>query len=140
MYSSYTAASFPRAMELAARDGVNLEGALTWAFEFEDQPLFAGFCALASDGLDLPVLNVFRMFGKKWAGQRLVMHSSAGLDAETIRLHGRARQLPRRPPPSPVLTKTNLPSLLWHYHHDNHRRNWRRPLRLDQLDHLGVVK
>jgi xylan 1,4-beta-xylosidase len=35
MYSSYTAASFPRAWELAQEAGVNLEGALTWAFEFE---------------------------------------------------------------------------------------------------------
>jgi xylan 1,4-beta-xylosidase len=45
MYSSYTAASFPRAMELAEKHGVNLQGALTWAFEFEDQPPFAGFRA-----------------------------------------------------------------------------------------------
>ena len=34
MYSSYTAASFPREYELAARHSVNLEGALTWACEF----------------------------------------------------------------------------------------------------------
>jgi xylan 1,4-beta-xylosidase len=45
MYSSYTAASFPREFEIAERYGVNLEGALTWAFEFEDQPPFAGFRA-----------------------------------------------------------------------------------------------
>ena len=38
MYSSYTAASFARKHDLAERHGVNLEGALTWAFEFEDQP------------------------------------------------------------------------------------------------------
>ena len=43
MYSSYTAASFARKHELADKHGVNLEGALTWAFEFEDQPYFAGF-------------------------------------------------------------------------------------------------
>ena len=34
MYSSYTAASFPRKLDLADKHGVNLEGALTWAFEF----------------------------------------------------------------------------------------------------------
>ena len=49
--------------------GVNLEGALTWAFEFEDQPYFAGFRSLASNGIDKPVLNVFRMFNKM-SGQR----------------------------------------------------------------------
>jgi xylan 1,4-beta-xylosidase len=69
MYASYTAAAFARKHELAARHGVNLQGALTWAFEFEDQPIFAGFRALASGGVDLPVLSVFRMFsrmGGRW--------------------------------------------------------------------------
>ena len=37
MYSSYTAASFARKHDLAEKHGVNLEGALTWAFEFEDR-------------------------------------------------------------------------------------------------------
>ena len=50
MYSSYTAASFARKHDLADRHGINLEGALTWAFEFEDQRYFAGFRALASNG------------------------------------------------------------------------------------------
>ena len=62
MYSSYTAASFARKHDLARQHGVNLEGALTWAFEFEDQPYFAGFRALATRRHRLPVLNVFRMF------------------------------------------------------------------------------
>ena len=35
MYSSYTAATFARKHDLAARHGVNFEGAVTWAFEFE---------------------------------------------------------------------------------------------------------
>ena len=60
MYSSYTAASFPRKLDLAEKHGVNLEGALTWAFEFEGQPYFAGFRSLATNGIDKPVLNVFR--------------------------------------------------------------------------------
>jgi len=56
---------------------------LTWAFEFEDQPYFAGFRALASNGLDLPVLNTFRMFAKM-SGQRLAVRSSAGLPGAAI--------------------------------------------------------
>src|SRR5262249_57080959 len=76
MYSSYTAASFARKHDLARKHGVNLEGALTWAFEFEDQPYFAGFRVLASNGIDLPVLNVFRMFGKM-SGQRISVNSTA---------------------------------------------------------------
>jgi xylan 1,4-beta-xylosidase len=63
MYSSYTAASFARKHELADARGVNLLGAVTWAFEFEDQAWFRGFRDLATNGVDKPVLNVFRMFG-----------------------------------------------------------------------------
>src|SRR5439155_9255444 len=70
MYSSYTAASFARKFMLADKHDVNLEGALTWAFEFENQPYFAGFRVLASNGIDLPVLNVFRMFGRMSGGER----------------------------------------------------------------------
>ena len=62
MYSSYTAASFARKHYLSDKHGVNLEGALTWAFEFEDQPYFDGFRILSSNNIDFPVLNIFRMF------------------------------------------------------------------------------
>jgi xylan 1,4-beta-xylosidase len=63
MYSSYTAASFARKYDMAAARGVNLLGAVTWAFEFEDQAWFRGFRDLATNGVDKPVLSVFRMFG-----------------------------------------------------------------------------
>ena len=63
MYSSYTAASFARLYELTAQYQINLLGAVTWSFEFENQPWFAGFRDLATNGVDKPVLNVFRMFG-----------------------------------------------------------------------------
>jgi xylan 1,4-beta-xylosidase len=116
MYSSYTAASFPRALELAEERGVNLEGALTWAFEFEDQPPFAGFRQLASAGLDLPVLNVFRMFAKM-SGQKIAMESSAGFDADTIRAHG----VRGNPDVSALasLDTNKLAVLVWHYHDDD---------------------
>src|SRR5258705_12527652 len=83
MYSSYTAASFARKFDLAEKHGVNLEGALTWAFEFEDQPYFAGFRSLASNGIEKPVLNVFRMFSKM-SGARLDVQSDHGVSLEEI--------------------------------------------------------
>ena len=76
IYASYTAATLARAVQLAGREGVNLEGALTWAFEFEDQPLFAGFRVLACGGVDLPVLNVFRMLSQM-SGRRLQLKVTA---------------------------------------------------------------
>ena len=63
MYSSYTAASFARVYTLMDNYQENLLGAVSWSFEFENQPWFAGFRDLATNGVDKPVLNVFRMFG-----------------------------------------------------------------------------
>jgi xylan 1,4-beta-xylosidase len=116
MYSSYTAASFPRALELAAKHGVNLEGALTWAFEFEDQPPFAGFRQLASAGLDLPVLNTFRLFAKM-SGQQLAVESSAGLTADIIR----TKNVRGNPDISAQasLDKNRLAVVMWYYHDDD---------------------
>ena len=83
LFSSYTAAVFARKYLLADKHGVNFEGAVTWAFEFEDQPYFAGFRVLSTNGIALPVLNVFRMFGMM-GGQRVAVESSAdvGLEAD----------------------------------------------------------
>lgn len=64
MYSSYTAASFARITTLADSFQVNLAGATSWSFEFENQKWFDGFRDLATNGVDKPVLNVFRMFGR----------------------------------------------------------------------------
>ncbi len=63
MYSSYTAATFARKYELSILNNANLVGAVSWSFEFENQPWFYGFRDLATNGVDKPVLNVFRMFG-----------------------------------------------------------------------------
>jgi len=116
MYSSYTAACFARKMELADKYGVNLEGALTWAFEFEDQPLFAGFRQLATGGIDLPVLNVFRMFSQM-SGQRLAVESDAALPLAEILKTGVRGQPDISAQAS--LDTNKLCVLVWHYHDDD---------------------
>ena len=58
-----------RTYELARQYGVHVQGAVTWAFEFEDQPAFAGFRSLATDGIDKPVMNAFRMLGMLGSGK-----------------------------------------------------------------------
>lgn len=82
MYASYTGAVMPRHLDLAAKHGVNLMGAITWAFEFEDQPYFDGFRDLATNGVGKPVLGVFRMLGMM-TGNRLTIDNPAAstLDA-----------------------------------------------------------
>jgi xylan 1,4-beta-xylosidase len=116
MYSSYTAASFARKHELAAKHGVNLEGALTWAFEFEDQPYFAGFRVLASNGIDLPVLNIFRMFSKM-SGQRLAVESSGAVSLDAILKDGIRTQADVSALASVDGKKVCV--LVWHYHDDD---------------------
>ena len=116
MYSSYTAASFARTLDLADRHGVNLEGALTWAFEFEDQPYFAGFRTLASNGIDMPVLNVFRMFSQM-SGQRLPVESDGAVPLDSMMREG----VRGNPDVSALasLDTNKLCVLVWHYHDDD---------------------
>ncbi|HLX96048.1 MAG TPA: beta-xylosidase [Verrucomicrobiae bacterium] len=116
VYASYTAECIARELELARRYGVNLAGVLTWAFEFEDQPPFAGFRSLASDGIDLPVLNVFRMFGQM-DGQQLTVESDAAVPLDGVLKNGVRAQ----PDVSALasLESNRLCILVWHYHDDD---------------------
>jgi xylan 1,4-beta-xylosidase len=116
MYSSYTAASFSRKGDLADKHGVNFEGALTWAFEFEDQPYFAGFRSLATNGIDKPVLNVFRMFSKM-NGRRLTTESDGAIPLAKMLSEG-----VRNSPDVAALASLDantLSVMVWHYHDDD---------------------
>jgi xylan 1,4-beta-xylosidase len=118
MYSSYTAASFPRKLDLAEKHGVNLEGALTWAFQFEDQPYFAGFRSLATNGIDKPVLNVFRMMSRM-GGFRLPVTSD-----HAVALPDLLRTGVRETPDVSALAALDgkrLTVMVWHYHDDDQR-------------------
>ena len=116
MYSSYTAASFARKYMLADRHGVNLEGAVTWAFEFEDQPYFAGQRVLATNGIDLPVLNVFRMFSRM-SGQRVTTSSSGEVSLDSMMKEG----VRGFADVSALASRENnkLCVMIWHYHDDD---------------------
>jgi xylan 1,4-beta-xylosidase len=116
MYSSYTAATFAREHDLAARRGVNLDAALTWAFEFEDQPFFAGQRTLANNGIDLPVMNVFRMFSRM-SGQRIEATSSEEAPLDDVLKNG-----VRGKPDVGALASLDakkLTVLTWYYHDDD---------------------
>ena len=116
MYSSYTTASFARKHDIADKYGVNLAGALTWSFEFEDQPYFAGFRVLASNDVDLPVLNIFRMFARM-TGTRIHARSSGQVPLEKAIADG-----VRGEPDVGVLASVEggrLAAFVWHYHDDD---------------------
>lgn len=118
MYASYTAAAFARKHLLAEKHGVNLEGATTWAFEFEDQPYFAGFRVMASNGLPLPVFNVHRMMAKM-SGQRVDASSSADAGVEAIIKSGVRGAADVAALASLDSDQHQLAILIWHYHDDD---------------------
>ena len=116
LYASYTAASFARKYALAEKHGVNFEGAVTWAFEFENQPYFAGFRVLSTNGIALPVLNVFRMFGLM-GGKQLSVESTGEIALEEIRRNN----VRGKPDVSALasLQDSKLCVLMWHHHDDD---------------------
>ena len=116
MYSSYTAAQLARTYELAELHRVNLLGTVTWAFEFENQPYFDGFRDLATNGIDKPVLNVFRMLGMM-GGRRLGVESGGAIPLEVIRDAG----VRGKPDVSAMASRQEraLSVLVWNYHDDD---------------------
>jgi xylan 1,4-beta-xylosidase len=115
VYASYTAAAFPRKIALAAKHGIRLEGAVTWAFTFADQPYFAGFRQVASNGIPMAVFNVFRMFAR--LGQTRLPASSSGevslpnMIARGVRDQADVGVLASR-------DADRVTVLVWHYHDD----------------------
>lgn len=117
MYSSYTASSFARIYDIAKRYGVNMQGAVSWSFEFENQPWFFGFRDLATNGIDKPVLNVFRMFGLMNAN-RIPVTCNDALPLDTLiyaGVHG------TKPDINALATadKKGTAIMIWNYHDDD---------------------
>ncbi|MBB6112916.1 xylan 1,4-beta-xylosidase [Mucilaginibacter lappiensis] len=117
MYAVYTAASMSRTYDLAKKRGVNLAGVVTWGFEFEDQPYFKGFRDLATNGIDKPVLNVFRMLGMM-RGNRIATESTSMQNYMTIRDSSVRGQ---EPDVNTLATKSahSAAVLVWNYHDKN---------------------
>ena len=116
MYSSYTASSFARIYELMDNYKVNLKGAVSWSFEFEDQEWFAGFRDLATNGVDKPVLNIFRMFGMM-SGKRISVKSDNGLTATDIITNG----VKEKNDINAIASKNSnsICIMVWNYHDDD---------------------
>jgi xylan 1,4-beta-xylosidase len=87
LYAAYTIEVLNNILALIRQEHVNFLGAVTWAFEFEDQPPFAGFRELATNGIDKPVLNAFRMLGFL-NSDRVQVTSSAALPSGEIMCDG----------------------------------------------------
>ena len=116
LYAVYTTEVLDRIYDLARSEHVNFLGSVTWAFEFEDQPPFEGFRELATNGIDKPVLNAFRMFGML-GSQRLSATSSAALATEEVLRAG----VRKEPDVNVIATRREheVEALIWSYHDDD---------------------
>jgi xylan 1,4-beta-xylosidase len=116
LYASYTAEVLSRIQALAQQKGVNIRAAVNWSFEFEDQPPFAGFREMATNGIDKPVLNVFRMMGLL-GGEQIEAKSSASLGTDEVLKSGVRGQADI----SVVATRkpNEIDVLAWNYHDDD---------------------
>jgi xylan 1,4-beta-xylosidase len=116
LYASYTAAMMKNIFELADLAKTNVAGMLTWAFEFEDQPYFDGFRTLATNGIDKPVLNLFRMAGLM-RGDRVKVESSAAVSVQTMIADG--VRGPADVDAMAVRSNRDISVLAWNYHDDD---------------------
>ena len=118
LYGASVTEATMRTYELARKYGVRVQGAVTWAFEFENQPAFASLRALATDGIDKPVLNAFRLMGMlssgKAGGEWLRTESTGALALDDVV----AQSVTARPDVNAVATRNGneVDVLLWNYH------------------------
>jgi xylan 1,4-beta-xylosidase len=116
LYGTYTVEVLTNALAWAHQKNINFLGAVTWAFEFEQQPYFAGLRELATNGVDKPVLNAFRMLG--FLGKdRVQVRSSAAVPSEEIVRAGVRGQ----PDINAIATRKDreIEVLVWNYHDDD---------------------
>ncbi len=116
LYGAYTVEVLNNILALARQDRINLLGVVTWAFEFEGQPYFAGFRELATNGVDKPVLNAFRMLGLL-GNERVKATSSGALTSEDVARNGVRAQ----PDINAIATRKDreIEILIWNYHDDD---------------------
>ncbi len=114
LYAAYEVTAWKTITELARREQVNLQGMLTWAFEFENQPYFAGFRTLATNGIDKPVLNFFRMAGLL-TGRLARVESSGAVPLQKIVASGADSPMVDA---LAVRSENRLAILVWHYGDD----------------------
>jgi xylan 1,4-beta-xylosidase len=119
MYSSYTAASFARKYALADSLKINFKGAVSWSFEFENQPWFFGFRDLATNGVDKPVLNVFRMFGKM-TGRRVRVTGTHMYPLQTV-VSSSVREAHTDIGGLATKDKRTAAVMVWNYHDDDEK-------------------
>ncbi|HTD96325.1 MAG TPA: hypothetical protein VK627_05330 [Edaphobacter sp.] len=113
LYPAYTAAAFKALFELQDKHEVNLLSMLSWSFEFEDKDYFEGFRSLSTNGINKPVLNLFRMLGLM-SGTRVATTSTASIPLDTLVSAG--VRMAADVDGMAALDDRKVTVLLWNYH------------------------
>jgi xylan 1,4-beta-xylosidase len=116
LYPAYTATAFKALLDLRDRYGVDLISMLSWSFEFEDTQYFEGFRSLATNGIDKPILNLFRMLGLM-GGDRVRVTSTGASPLDTVVQTG----VRETPDVDGLATREGKSAsvLVWNYHDVN---------------------
>jgi xylan 1,4-beta-xylosidase len=116
VYPTYTAAMLGNILKLADSTHTNIQGMLTWAFEFEDKQYFEGFRTLSTNGIDKPLMNLFRMAGLL-GGDRIALESTGAQGLDAILQSG----VTGAPDIDGVATRSDreVSVLVWNYHDDD---------------------
>ncbi|HMG87765.1 MAG TPA: hypothetical protein VK574_18670 [Terracidiphilus sp.] len=116
LYATYTAVAMKELFGLQDKSGVNLAAMLSWSFEFEGKDYFEGFRTLATNGIDKPILNVFRMAGMM-SGDRVETESTGRIPLDDILKSG-----VRGAPDIDAFTtrgERQAAVMVWNYHDDD---------------------
>jgi xylan 1,4-beta-xylosidase len=116
LYPVYTAAAIKALFDLQDRYRVNLISMLSWSFEFEGKDYFEGFRSLATNGIDKPILNLFRM-AALMSGDRVTTTSTGQVPLDQILKSG----VTASADVDAFSTKSDREAavLLWNYHDDD---------------------
>ncbi len=116
LYASYTAAAMKGLIDMESTAGVNLISMLSWSFEFEGKDYFEGFRTLATNGVDKPVMNVFRMAGLM-SGDRVATASTGEVPLGDILQNGVQQQADVDAFATKAAKEAAV--MLWNYHDDD---------------------
>lgn len=126
LYAAYTAAAVKALFELQDANKVNLIAMLSWSFEFENKDYFEGLRTLSTNGIDKPILNLFRMAGLM-SGERLETNSTGAIPIDDLVRTGAHQAADTHLPDfegadiDAFATKADREAavMLWNYHDDD---------------------
>jgi xylan 1,4-beta-xylosidase len=116
LYASYTATAIKALFELQDKAKLNLVAMLSWSFEFENKGYFEGFRTLSTNGIDKPILNLFRMAGLM-SGERMMTTSTGAVPLDDLVNKG----VHQVPDVDASATKADREAavMVWNYHDDD---------------------